>query len=136
MMLYPGLPLRSGTVSFSEEVLPASPSGRISSISCHRSHTAWRVTPRALAISAQDSPAFRAYFTLTSSVWSHVWRTCWIALRVATTSASQFCALDLDNPVDRGPFIALWTVTPPLYLAMTSACPFDDILSRHLDKAY
>lgn len=132
MVLYPGLLLSSDAVSFSEEGPHASPSGRVSSISCHLSHTAWRVTPRALAISAQDRPAFRAYFTLTSSVWSHVWRTCWIAVRVATTSAFQLWGLDLDKPVTRGPFIALWTVTPPLYLAMTSACPFDDTLSRHL----
>lgn len=60
-----------------------------------------------------------------SWVWSHVWRTCWIALRVAITSAFQLCGLDMDAPVDRGPFIALWTVGPPLYLAITSACPYD-----------
>jgi hypothetical protein len=121
MVLYPGLLLRSDTLSFSEEGPHASPSGRVSSISCHRSHTAWRGTPRALAISAQDRPAFRAHFTLTSSMWSHVWPTCWIAVRVATTSAFQLWGLDLDNPVDRGPFIALWTVNPPLYLAMDPA---------------
>jgi hypothetical protein len=71
-------------------------------------------------ISAQDRPAFRAYFTVVSSVWSHVWRTCCIALRVAATSAVQLCGLDLDAPGDRGSFIALWTVVPPLYLAMAT----------------
>lgn len=132
MVRYPGLQSPSVALGFSEEGPHVSPSGRVSSISCHRSHTAWRVTPRALAISAQDRPAFRAYFTLMSSVWSHVWRTCWIAFKVATTSAVQLCGLDLDNPVDRGPFIALWTVSPPLYLAITSGCPCDGALSRHL----
>lgn len=76
MVLYPGLRKRSGTVSFSEKGPHASLLGRVSSISCHRSHAAWRVTPREVAISAQDRPAIRAYFTVVSSVLSHVWRTC------------------------------------------------------------
>ena len=132
-MVYPGLLRKcSGTVSFSEKGPHAGLLGKVSSISCHRSHAAWRVTPSAVAISAQDRPAFRAYFTAVISVWSHVWRTCWIAIRVAVTSAFQLCGLDLDDPVDRGPFIALWTVGPPLYLAITSACPCGGTLSRHL----
>ena len=112
-----------GAVSFSEYGPHVSFVGKVSSISCQRSHAAWRVTPRAVAISAQDRPVFRAYFTVLSSVLSHVWRTCWIAIRVVVTSAFQFCGLDMDAPVDRGPVIALWTVGPPLYLAMVSACP-------------
>jgi hypothetical protein len=110
------------------------PSCRVSSSSCHRSQAAWRVTPREVAISAHVRPALRAYFTVTSSVLSHVWRTCCMAFRVATISACQPSWLDRDEPMNRGPFIALCTVGPPLYLAIASACAWHGSLSRNPDR--
>lgn len=95
-----------GSGSFSAEGPHASFLGRVSSSSCHRSHTAWRVAPRAVAISAQDKPAFRAYRTVLTSVLSQVWRTSCMAFSVVATSAFQPCGLDRDTPVTRGPFIA------------------------------
>ena len=96
----------SGAESRSEEGSHASPSGSVSSISCPRSHAVCRVIPRQVAISVQDRPALRAYFTVTSSVLSQVCRTCCIAFKVAAISAFQLCRLDIDAPVDRGPVMA------------------------------
>ena len=68
---------------------------------------------------------------------SHFCRTSWRADKVVSTSRFQLSGLDVDPPALRGPFIALWTVGLPLYLAMTvrvslQRCRVKASLQRHL----